>query len=473
MEKEEEEKTSKVKDDSVIYSHPNSKYVIRMWQVVDNGAGEKFGEKFGELVCGICYELMKDPVMNNSMDTGSPCQTTYCRECISQWLKEHGSCPCCRRKTDVDKDLIIDTKTIRSISSLRVHCPNGNDKADDKCRTIVSLGSDFKTYHEHVDTCPCQIESCMDCEKLFARCKILIHQSTCPEKMVECLIIKIDDGSKVLEGCGVTMVRRDLEKHQEECRHRVVTCAYPAASEDCTIDFTPLTIQGHNEAFELQHLRYQRRLDVAKIGESSKYVEEKKKEIDELKKERRIWCENFVEMKNKLDRATADIVQLSSTLTRKRDRCLCHVQFKISMLGNAWRESTEFSYLGFKCKLSIRKSKLVLVRLHLMEPRRIKLDYQLILSTSEKSTKYEEVYTFKGEQTNSIQFPLESLDGWTAEHGLTIDFIVNDIADFTNYPVQTALLWDEQVEVNGQKIKRRKPNPFLLVPAAASSASSA
>ncbi|CAG2169305.1 unnamed protein product [Oppiella nova] len=40
-----------------------------------------------ELSCGICHEILKEPVVANC------CLQTFCRECITQWLTNDSSCP--------------------------------------------------------------------------------------------------------------------------------------------------------------------------------------------------------------------------------------------------------------------------------------------------------------------------------------------------------------------------------------------
>ena len=46
-----------------------------------------------DLECGICCELMHDPVQL------SPCQHLNCAGCLSDWFKKQYDCPNCRAKT--------------------------------------------------------------------------------------------------------------------------------------------------------------------------------------------------------------------------------------------------------------------------------------------------------------------------------------------------------------------------------------
>ncbi len=52
-----------------------------------------------EEVCVICCDVKVKPIMN------SPCTHTYCGECLLKWLKNHNSCPTCRR-TILNTDLV-------------------------------------------------------------------------------------------------------------------------------------------------------------------------------------------------------------------------------------------------------------------------------------------------------------------------------------------------------------------------------
>ena len=40
-----------------------------------------------ELSCGICFGILIDPMVT------SCCRQTYCKECISEWLKSNNNCP--------------------------------------------------------------------------------------------------------------------------------------------------------------------------------------------------------------------------------------------------------------------------------------------------------------------------------------------------------------------------------------------
>lgn len=46
-----------------------------------------------EFVCSICSMVMANPVQ-------SPCEHTFCSECIKEWLRVNGSCP-------IDRTILI------------------------------------------------------------------------------------------------------------------------------------------------------------------------------------------------------------------------------------------------------------------------------------------------------------------------------------------------------------------------------
>ncbi|CAG0891389.1 unnamed protein product, partial [Cyprideis torosa] len=69
------------------------------------------------LKCGICQEIMDDPVMI------MPCQHAYCRGCIFEWLDSTKVCPECREPTS-SAGVLFSRWIQRTIDELRVKCQN-------------------------------------------------------------------------------------------------------------------------------------------------------------------------------------------------------------------------------------------------------------------------------------------------------------------------------------------------------------
>ena len=118
--------------------------------------------------CTICNEPFKSPVT-------TPCDHTYCQECIEYWINEgHLSCPSCRHSLSIEDLKPISTRLILNIlDRLLVKCPDcqqsgiqrGNfiDHINIGCpkRTIVCSASDIRCpwfgpreqLQEHLQTC--------------------------------------------------------------------------------------------------------------------------------------------------------------------------------------------------------------------------------------------------------------------------------------------------------------------------------
>jgi len=70
------------------------------------------------LFCSICTEVFRDP-------TRLFCGHTFCRKCLSHWLKDHHTCPFCR--DEVDQQLMSkDHIASQLIQDLEVKCPNSD-----------------------------------------------------------------------------------------------------------------------------------------------------------------------------------------------------------------------------------------------------------------------------------------------------------------------------------------------------------
>lgn len=64
--------------------------IVNKPAAVDPGHVAFFEKLIEELECGICCDLMHDPVLL------SPCQHLNCGGCLSDWFKKEQVCPTCR-----------------------------------------------------------------------------------------------------------------------------------------------------------------------------------------------------------------------------------------------------------------------------------------------------------------------------------------------------------------------------------------
>lgn len=69
-------------------------------------------------MCGVCQKPFIDPV-------STPCDHTYCRECITRWLTENTnhSCPTCLQQPILIKNLTPTSRILRNmLDQIRVRC---------------------------------------------------------------------------------------------------------------------------------------------------------------------------------------------------------------------------------------------------------------------------------------------------------------------------------------------------------------
>jgi E3 ubiquitin-protein ligase NRDP1 len=122
------------------------------------------GEISEELMCSICSEILRDPLTTE-------CEHLYCRECISDWLKDNRTCPIDRLYIHL-RNLRPAPRVIRNLlGKLDIHC----DYMSDGCQKIVPL----ETLDRHVNDCyynPKKLLKCeMGCEKMMTREELKTH----------------------------------------------------------------------------------------------------------------------------------------------------------------------------------------------------------------------------------------------------------------------------------------------------------
>ena len=143
-------------------------------------------EPSDSLVCPICLNALREPQLV------SCCGRHFCRLCIAKVIQDDEPCPHCRSQ---DYSLMLNKGVEREVKSLRVRCKHSQRQCSWKGE-LRQLGSHL-----------------------------------CPHEDVRCRN----------DGCGVTVERRFLEKHEtEECVRRPTRCShcdnFEAAYEE---------VQGH------------------------------------------------------------------------------------------------------------------------------------------------------------------------------------------------------------------------------------
>ena len=104
-----------------------------------------------EFKCSICNEPFENA-------TSTPCDHTFCRRCIEQWLEktfDNGSCPTCRESVSLDSDL----KPANRIISNRI------DRYPVKCLTCGLEGIQRGLFSNHTEKSCTKVDvSCSACD---------------------------------------------------------------------------------------------------------------------------------------------------------------------------------------------------------------------------------------------------------------------------------------------------------------------
>jgi len=76
-------------EDSLPSLNPSSTSDKRQKREVEEDCFKKMAEQYE---CGICYEIMHDPVQV------TPCLHAFCAGCLSSWFNKQKDCPSCRKE---------------------------------------------------------------------------------------------------------------------------------------------------------------------------------------------------------------------------------------------------------------------------------------------------------------------------------------------------------------------------------------
>jgi len=205
------------------------------------------------LMCPICRAVLVNPVT-------TPCDHTFCQQCIEDSLEHNESCPLDRSPMPRDKKLkrspkiilnqldglevkcpccehVVSRSTVEKhmekyCSEALMRCPGRN--SDKECPSYVKRKTSKKgclhypaqcpdcqlslqqiDMEEHLeDSCPARFMDCELCKIEILRCAESEHKGKCPEVVAPCQWVEY--------GCQHKAKRQDLHLHDDECGFRHV-----------------------------------------------------------------------------------------------------------------------------------------------------------------------------------------------------------------------------------------------------------
>ncbi|KAI8982346.1 hypothetical protein BDF20DRAFT_866435 [Mycotypha africana] len=183
------------------------------------------GEPCPELLCGICSDVLEDP-----LQVHCPEDHMFCKNCIESHIKQQPTCPLCMTNLD-SKSFQLSKFAQRQISRLRIKCLY----ADNGC-TWTGLFSD-----NHQSECKFKPIRCPNADKGCTEINLtefnkdehikncLYQLITCPNQMPLCQ----------------PFLLKDLAKHENECQ----SYACPYSNEGCTFIGTQTQANMHCEQY--------------------------------------------------------------------------------------------------------------------------------------------------------------------------------------------------------------------------------
>ncbi|OBZ84188.1 TNF receptor-associated factor 5 [Choanephora cucurbitarum] len=154
------------------------------------------------LICCICQTPFIEPVI-------STCGHTFCQHCIFQALESSPLCPIDRKPLSTE-DFVPAAKIISNmVNELLVYCP----RQEQGCPHIGQrqyIESHLKHDCLYI-MAPCELE---ECKELLLRKDLPRHAETCKYRILQCNM------------CKKSMCAYELEDHYERCPSETITCQH-------------------------------------------------------------------------------------------------------------------------------------------------------------------------------------------------------------------------------------------------------
>lgn len=195
------------------------------------------------LICGINKGILENPINLN-------CGHSFCKECITTWLKIKKVCPLCMKDINYDiNDRATNYILKNIIDNLEINC------TEKTCDWSGNLGSLQNHYNEclfikikcknskckHTDIrenmikheleCDYQIVECDDCKIKMEKNMVNYHNDICLEKSFDC------------HHCKKKIKKIESLKHQKNCDYYIVECPYKHFG--CTGTFYKKDLEQH------------------------------------------------------------------------------------------------------------------------------------------------------------------------------------------------------------------------------------
>ena len=138
------------------------------------------------LICPICYDILKNPKSCNSTDKSH----SFCEECINKSLEINDKCPLCKQKFGYK----INTKIEKLLYKLKFECIY----SEIGCQEVLN----YSLYLNHISKCGFR------------------------ENLYECQIEKYSESELEHEKCGYIGTIKKINRHFLKCAFQKSTCFY-------------------------------------------------------------------------------------------------------------------------------------------------------------------------------------------------------------------------------------------------------
>jgi len=189
--------------------------------------------------CPICTQLIRDAVQ-------CPAGHEFCRFCLSKWMSEKSSCPCCR--TALDENSLIPSPTVNNtISELMVRCPTTvhsqyvcdvndrgrkhNNNGDEVCRECERAGEGKGSLEE--------------VSEVNSRCDWVGSLQSSGNHLLTCEFVQ---EFCEYSGCYFHGERRGMASHRAHCVFRPIRCPW------CRSVFPAVDLPKHSQGSCIQSL---------------------------------------------------------------------------------------------------------------------------------------------------------------------------------------------------------------------------